>query len=281
MHLTRLKARKAGSVHRRSYRRGRTWLLFVFLGAASVISWEFAHQQPSLYEVPSTSDGPSASLDGNHGSSFQWSRLSEPAFSTRTAAYPYSVIPGGVSSPEELRRAAEQDPVVSRHFQGFNFDRAHLLRLSEKQSRYVSYRIGDRIYWTRRKVSLYAGEILISDGSILARTRCGNRVALAPLDAGSPLEPSLEELEAPPIRSDPGLPPSASPTLTLAKLPDSLPANQKGGHFWFIPPVYVPPGSSRSSPEPLAVTPEPGSALLICSGFAGVFWRFRKNRRNN
>jgi hypothetical protein len=173
----------------------------------------------------------------------------------------------------------EFDPVVSRHFQGFDYPRAHLVKLSAEQAMYVSYRIGDRVYWTRRKISLHTGETLITDGTIVARTRCGNRVAAVPLDKGSPLEPSPEDLEgAIPLRDPvPTFPALVTLNSPPAKLPPAVPSAAKHGGWWFIPPpIYVPSGSSGG---PLAVTPEPGSILLISSGLAAVYWRSRKARR--
>jgi hypothetical protein len=68
-----------------------------------------------------------------------------------------------VVNPDELKHAMKYDTVVSRHYRGFDYRRAHLVQLSEKQAMYVSYRIGDKVYWTRRKVSLHPGETLITN----------------------------------------------------------------------------------------------------------------------
>jgi hypothetical protein len=173
----------------------------------------------------------------------------------------------------------EYDPVVSRHFRGFDYQRAHLVRVSAEKAMFVSYRIGDRVYWTRRKVSLHPGETLITDGTIVARTRCGNRLAEIPLEPGSPLEPLPDELEgAIPLRDPVPTPPTlATLNSPSDKLPPAAtPATTHRG-WWFIPPpVYVPGDPSGG---PLAVTPEPGSVLLISSGLAAVYWRSRKARR--
>ena len=281
--LRALKAGK-GSVRRRHRpRRIRSkWLALLLLGAASAITWQFARQQPSFYSTRLSSEIPAARFPGNQGDSFgrtdPQSDSKPLAFGTNRLVYPYSVIRGGVLSPDELKRATELDPVVSRHFQGFDYGRAHLVQLSENRSMYVSYRIGEKVYWTRRKVSLHSGETLITDGRIVARTRCGNRVAQVPLDAGSPLEPSREELEQPITRMDPNptMPTLATPT--PAKLPDAIPPVAKSDTWWFIPPpVYIPEGSSS---QPLAVTPEPGTTLMVSSGLAAVYWRIRRSRRN-
>ena len=38
-------------------------------------------------------------------------------------------------------------------------------------------------------------------------------------------------------------------------------------------------GSAPHPPPPLAVTPEPGTMLLLSSGLVGVYWKARKSRR--
>jgi len=269
--------------HRRPWQVRSKWLALLLLGAATVVTWQFARQQ--------SSSGPSHSPSGEPKGGLPPSQRADYASQARSSdsrplarrvdgvVYPYSVIRGGVANPEELKHVMEYDPVVSRHFRGFNYQRAHLVKLPEEQAMYVSYRIGDRVYWTRRKIKLHSGETLITDGTIVARTRCGNRVARAPLDTGSPLEPSPDDLEQPVMLRDsvPGPPAAAAVTPAPATTPPAVvPAAKKSG-WWFIPPpVFVPPGSSGG---PLAVTPEPGSILLISSGLAAVYLRSRKTRK--
>jgi hypothetical protein len=275
-----LRYRRRGS-HRPSRVRSK-WLALLFLLAA-VVTWQFARQQPSSEFSHSPSGKPeSGLLQGQRGDYPSQARQSDSKLLARGVnrlVYPYSVIRGGVANPDELKRMMEYDPVVSRHFKGFDYQRARVVQVSEKQAMYVSYRIGDRVYWTRRKVSLHPGETLITDGAIVARTRCGNRVAPVPLDAGSPLEPSTEELELPVILRDPD--PSPPVLATVNSVPDKSPPAvippAKGSGWWFIPPpVYIPSGGSGGT---LAVTPEPGSILLISSGLAAVYWRSRKARK--
>ena len=147
------------------------WLALLLLGAATVVTWQFARQQPS--------SNPSHSLPRRLEDGLPRSQRDDYASQARQSDWK--------PPADELKRVMEYDPVVSRHFQGFDYRRAHLVQVSEKQAMYVSYRIGDRVYWTRRKVTLHPGETLITDGTIVARARCGNRVAQVPLDTGSPL----------------------------------------------------------------------------------------------
>ena len=49
--------------------------------------------------------------------------------------------------------------------------------LTAPRSAYVSYRRGDRTYWTRDRVWLKAGETVLTDGATTIRARCGNCVS--------------------------------------------------------------------------------------------------------
>jgi hypothetical protein len=189
--LSTLKDPRVRVRHRQHRTRTRTWFLVTLLFAATaVVTWQFSRQQPvaGLSRLPASP----ASQSGlpyaksvrsmSAGSLYVASRPNRPA-------YPYSVIPGGVGSVEELREIAEHDPVVANHFLGFDYRQAHLVAVSGKQSMYVAYRQGNKVYWTRKKIALHPGETLISDGKIVARTRCGNRVAVAPLGPPALIDP--------------------------------------------------------------------------------------------
>lgn len=113
--------------------------------------------------------------------------------------YPYSIVPGGVGDGAELRQAIERDPVAAAHYAGFRVERAIPAALAGDRLAHVSYRVHDRVYWTRRKVLLRKGEPVLTDGTSQMRTRCGNRIAdrLRPGDStSSELEPPEQELDA-------------------------------------------------------------------------------------
>ena len=95
--------------------------------------------------------------------------------------FPYSVIPGGAQSAQELAKAVQADPVVARHYSDFDLSRVRRVTLSSPRLLYVSYRIGNEVYWTKRKLALRKGETLLRDGRSKARTRCGNRISVSPL----------------------------------------------------------------------------------------------------
>ena len=91
--------------------------------------------------------------------------------------YRYSVIPGGAYTAEELKTALAHDPVAASHYAGFHIDKTRVVKLQSDKFYYVSYRIGDKLYWTRRPIQLHKGETLLTDGVYYARTRCGNRLS--------------------------------------------------------------------------------------------------------
>jgi hypothetical protein len=111
--------------------------------------------------------------------------------------YPYSVVPGGIDNGKELKWIAEHDPTVAAHYAGFDYDHAWVVQLTLARSAFVSYRIGNRVYWMRRRISLHKGEKLITDGRITARGRCGNRVEEKPQPQAATSEPAPEAFEHP------------------------------------------------------------------------------------
>src|SRR5438874_2162815 len=72
--------------------------------------------------------------------------------------YPYSIVPGGARDSRELLAATAHDPVAARHYAGFDFGKARVVELQQSKLVYLSYRMHDKIYWTRKKVALHKGE---------------------------------------------------------------------------------------------------------------------------
>lgn len=227
--------------------------------------------------------------------------------------YPYSVVPGGVQDAKELKWVAEHDPIVAAHYAGFDYDHARVVRLTLARTVYLSYRIGNHVYWTRHRVTLHKGEKIITDGRIAARTRCANRVEEVPQQAASALEPPAEKFDqsggsgagtairspAVPFQSAllerpqaPGL--GASGPLTLYDpfvggnwVPIAPPA-------LLLPPALCGPvkkngavdagccpgeGDITNKKKPCGapgVVPEPGTWLLFGSGLLAIYWQSRR-----
>jgi len=209
-------------------------------------------------------------------------------------AYPYSVIPGGVRDIQELRETMARDYVVRRHYARFNLNRAKMVRAGEGRLVYMSYRRGESILWTRKKVHLHPDELLLTDGVITARARCGNQVSEQTQAEVAEEEPSEDILDQPVDEIQPnGLP--FRTALARPTLPPSNPLPPSGpqlfaGNFIF-PYVSVnagPPATPTCATEQEQaskkckgkhkppVVPEPATMLLLSSGLAGIYWRYRR-----
>jgi hypothetical protein len=211
----------------------------------------------------------------------------------RRTVYRYSVVPGGVHDPAELKYISDHDPVVKDHFEDFDYRHARIVEVDRPTPVYLSYRLGGEVFWTKKPVILQKGEKLITDGKITARTRCANRVSKEANKAVSPEEPPAEEFERPMIAdgtamqvpfpeqflsalNPPPLPPVGSPGP-----PGQLPP---GTGFWpgGLPPIFPPsvpvcnpkngPCPKNPKPPPPPPVPEPATLVLLTSGLAGIYW---------
>jgi hypothetical protein len=208
------------------------------------------------------------------------------------AVWPYSVLPGGVRSGTELQDALSRDSVAAAHYAGFNAKSTRVIRLASDRQAYVSYRLGNRIYWTAHKVTLHAGETLLSDGKNLARTRCGNRLSESPASPTHPAEPPASVMNAPIVPRFPELamqPSAGDPVwsdipFTVASFSngpmlDTSPSPNGNPVFPYSPPfsTFVPPnlgsgpvGSVVPPAGPPEGTPEPASWQILLAGLSGI-----------
>lgn len=200
--------------------------------------------------------------------------------------YPYSVVPGGVRDAGGLREAVATDRAVARHYSHFDFKNARLERISAAREVYVSYRIRDTIFWTRKKVHLPAGELLLTDGKIAARAKCGNQISDTAKPEVSDEEPAEDVMDQPVAELEPLGPPfPMRPGVTTPDLPIGQPVPETfGGGFSFpYVPIEAGPGvcvdkhgkiDKKCKPHS-PVIPEPGTMVLLGSGLAIVVWRYR------
>ena len=228
---------------------------------------------------------------------FMAARSSKPAkFLARIpGVYPYSVVPGGVKDPDDLRYKALRDWVVRRHYAHFDFSHARLERATEAREVYLSYRVRDSVFWTRRRIRLHLGELLLTDGKITARARCGNQISDTAKPDVSEEEPDQDILDRPvaEIESMPSL--FMRPVLAPPELPGGQPSAPKlfAGVFFFpyVPiGVPIPSGFCRAGEQEVdrhcrpkrhkpPAAPEPSTMVLIGSGLALILWRYRRTGR--
>ncbi len=213
--------------------------------------------------------------------------------------YPYSIVPGGAPNVDEAKLAMHR-PDVQANYANVDFAKLHEVKLTANLSGYVSYRYGDKIYWTAKKLTLRAGETVFTDGVHTVRGRCLNCYSAVPMLPIRPNEPSEKLLNAPvdvpvfaykfpllPVETPMLPPPPEELTPTVPIFPAVAPI-KPGGGFWFpiipiIPPIHHHPGSplTPSTPgspgtpivppvPPVAVVPEPNYAWLLAAGFLAL-----------
>ena len=180
---------------------------------------------------------------------------------TSRPVYRYSVVPGGVRTPNDLIAAMASDSAVAEHYATVNKAMLTTGRLNAPLQAHVSYRIGDRVYWTKKKLTLQPGEQVLTDGQTLVRGRCGNKISIAPLLPTLDNEPPPEtfDLVVAPlfptsmVRLEPG--PSYFTPQSLKTPEDHVAGGPSenppaGAAFLGAPPVAgVVPGSSSNPPS--------------------------------
>jgi len=300
--------RRRGRRHRRNrfLRRGLLVAVCITLTAVSAFV-ALKYLSPSLFRTARTVEPDRQSAEASRERAIAVQEEGLRQLQNRRF-YRYSVVPGGVRDARELKWAAEHDPVVRDHYRGFDYDHARVVRLVLERTAYISYRIGNKVYWTRRRIKLKKGETLITDGKITARTRCGNRVEEMPQQLTSVVEPPAVEFDepampalgtassTPPVpfvsslsQPAPGLGPA--PPLTVV---DTFP----GGT---LVPILPPPlpgvcgvgptkkhptgeiagsGQKKKKGDPCGnggggIVPEPGTWVLMISGLAAIYWMAR------
>jgi hypothetical protein len=169
----------------------------------------------------------------------------EEAPSPKRPNYRYSVVPYGVQFPEQLQTALPGDQELADHFKDFDFSKARFTVLDKDTCAYVSLRKNNKIRWTAQCVMLHKGELILTDGRILIRARCGNRISYIPQ---APIDPvPVDDLD----RTD--LPPTDYPHiasgLALSKVPPLPPAG--------------PPGAPSGAPPIAAMYPPIGPVIPV------------------
>src|SRR6267378_310279 len=160
--------------------------------------------------------------------------------------YPYSVVPGGVKSVEELKSAIASDPVVSADYASFDLSNARMIRLDRDRSVHISYRLGSQVHWTKEELKLDKGETLITDGVHMALTKCGNLISETVSEPILLNEPTAQEMDTP-------LDPQVTDIQTASDVPPDIPVTQIPGIN--LPPVEIAPPPPAIENAPVILLP--------------------------
>jgi hypothetical protein len=264
---------------------------------------------PSLFRVQGSTPPTFQQTELSRERVIQLNELLAHAPSPDRPVYPYSVVPGGVDDAKELKWVAEHDPVVASHYAGFDYEHARVVRLTLAETVFMSYRIGNHIYWTRHRLKLHKGERVLTDGRIVLRARCGNRVEKVPQQAASPNEPPAVRFDEP-VGTGMGTAMQAPPVPFQSALLGHAPSigsmgplalyDPLGGGSWV--PISPPPvpaglcgphkkneigtgccpgvgeeGKKKGGPcGTTGVVPEPGTWILFASGLIFIYWQARR-----
>lgn len=191
---------------RKSQRFQRRLAIVAMLGVAGCAALLFVTRTPAPPRMPSDVSG-IVEVPAN-GTLAQVAQAAAPAApKTVRRVYPYSIVPGGVAGRDDVVRVMKMDRVVADHYASFQVDKASVATVSKPRAVYVSYRKGDKVYWTAGKHTLAAGETVLTDGSSEIRGRCGNRisdVAMFPVEAKGPSEAELDAASEEAVDADEG-----------------------------------------------------------------------------
>jgi len=221
------------SARRRSRRRSSRrlgnaakWAIFCALAAGAVVA--------AVVLAPSHQPTPPLPPHSDRNTSLDAAVPDDERRHPAREVYPFSVVPGGVYTTEELAEAVADDPAVAEHYSDVAPAAMRVEVVGAVREAYMSYRIGDRIFWTKRKLALREGERILTDDDVSIRARCGNRLSDVAMTPTSDVEPAADEFER-----------DAAPFSPVGPGPDSLIASAPPRGIW--PRGSVPPGMASTS----------------------------------
>lgn len=187
--------------------------------------------------------------------------------------FPYSVIPGGAYSATELRDAVRTDVPVAAHYHSVSLDAVRAEKVGTDRMVYMSYRVKDRIYWTKRKLRLRHGETILTDGVTEIRARCGNCISLEPMGPTDEAEPGEDAFDAlaDDTRADLGASPLVAP-IRISGRPDGSGGGADPGRRGGDPGVFsVPAGGALPIGRMPDITPTTPAATEQAADTAATF----------
>ena len=198
----------------------------------------------------------------------------------------------GVHRVSEFRSAIWRDPVITKRTSNFKLDRARVIEANASRDFHVSYRIGKKMFWTKKRLKVAKGERVITVGTNIRELgvlMCSLKCHRAKHHRMNQRLRLLNALLNPPSEPTPFMPPVVI---------GGGPLNPPSGPTPFIPPVVTgggpldPPSEPTPSILPVVIgegpldpadggnssdpVPEPTTILLLGSGLLGLIVYGRK-----
>jgi hypothetical protein len=223
----------------------RVWVLLL----AGLVFTGCTRSSTSSSSKPSAGHAASdASLNGDGRSWENSAHLQTASMKPPTThpVYPFSLVSGGVYSASDLARALATSNSLRAHYANFDFKHVRLIRIQNDTPAFVSYRKDGKIFWTKHKLTLRAGELVLADGRYLVRARCANQISFAPQEPVDPIPSDVEQ------RIDVPMVPTPMDYTRLREVSSPLlPPEQFAPPATFLARAYTPAAASpmlRTSP---------------------------------
>ena len=177
-----------------------------------------------------------------------------PTFRAARKIYPFSIIPGGVYDPKELEKSIQLNPSLAEHYRDIQMENLTAVRTQAPMQAYLSFRRNGQICWTSKELTIPRGELILTDGQHMIRSRCGNRIQKTrpggSVHSAADTQQTEDFILEAPLPSIAQLPPYLQPVLSPGVL---------------SPDIWKEPGNE------LSPVPEPGTLVLFASGFLLIF----------
>ena len=209
-----------------------------------------------------------------------------PVTADARPVFRHSIVPGGVRSSQEVADVMVRDQVVKAHYAAVNPATLRPVQLSAPLNVHASYRIGNNVYWTKKPLTVAAGEFVLTDGSVTLRAQCGNMLSIEPLGPTLHNEPDPQDFDLFDLFVDPAVPSVTVPSISLDSLSSHalmpVPARSVPGYFQGGPPPdpgESPAGVTPFESDPPLPVPEPATWTLVGIGLAAAGLRryFRRS----
>jgi hypothetical protein len=178
----------------------------------------------------------------------------------------FALLRGGFTSVDEFFQRVNEDPILHSFYGDCGDRSASMHPLAADVMVFTAFRRGNDIKWAKRPLLVCKGEYVMTFCGKTVLARCGNLVSMAAMQPSEDIPPGL--LETPVDAVVPPVSYGSEPVAdAMAPAPDAAPAYAPPvaaalvphgrRFFFFVPPIYIPPGHSHSAGTPSSFTPTP------------------------